>query len=83
VGGAHVNLIPLNPTGGFEGRASGRRALRAFAQRLETHGISVTIRRNRGVDIDAACGQLRARDGAPPIGTRAGHNGDPPSEENR
>ena len=83
VGGAHVNLIPLNPTGGFDGRASGRRSLRAFVQRLETHGIGATIRRNRGVDIDAACGQLRTRAGAPPVGTRAGQNGASPSEENR
>ncbi|MFZ4586080.1 MAG: 23S rRNA (adenine(2503)-C(2))-methyltransferase RlmN [Acidimicrobiia bacterium] len=60
-GGAHVNLIPLNPTGGFPGTPSTRPRLEAFQARLETHGVAATIRRNRGVDIDAACGQLRAR----------------------
>jgi len=61
VGGAHVNLIPLNPTSGFSGRAPAPARLRAFAARLEAAGVSATVRRNRGVDIDAACGQLRAR----------------------
>jgi 23S rRNA (adenine2503-C2)-methyltransferase len=60
-GGAHVNLIPLNPTGGFTGRASDRERIEAFAARLADHGVQASIRRNRGVDIDAACGQLRAR----------------------
>jgi len=61
VGGAHVNLIPLNPTAGFPGRASSRERLRTFADRLGAAGVRATIRRNRGVDIDAACGQLRSR----------------------
>jgi 23S rRNA (adenine2503-C2)-methyltransferase len=61
VGGAHVNLIPLNPTEGFSGRTSPRDRLRTFAARLDAAGVRATIRRNRGVDIDAACGQLRAR----------------------
>jgi len=63
-GGAHVNLIPLNPTGGFAGEASSPQALAAFARRLRAHGTTVTIRRNRGGDIDAACGQLRDRPSA-------------------
>jgi 23S rRNA (adenine2503-C2)-methyltransferase len=66
VGGAHVNLIPLNPTSGFAGRAPSASRLRAFAQTLQRPGVTVTIRRNRGVDIDAACGQLRARIGVVP-----------------
>ncbi len=66
VGGAHVNVIPLNPTAGFPGRASDRRRLRAFADRLEAAGVHATVRRPRGVDIDAACGQLRARGPIPP-----------------
>jgi len=61
VGGAHVNVIPLNPTAGFPGRASSPRRLAVFARRLEATGIHATVRRPRGVDIDAACGQLRAR----------------------
>lgn len=61
-GGAHVNLIPLNPTEDFEGRAPDRERINRFAARLAAAGVTVTVRRNRGVDIDAACGQLRARE---------------------
>ena len=64
-GGAHVNLIPLNPTAGFGGAASATPRLRAFAERLRSRGITATVRRNRGTDIAAACGQLRARDAIP------------------
>ncbi len=63
-GGAHVNLIPLNATTAFAGGPSGDERLRAFAATLGAHGVTATIRRNRGVDIDAACGQLRARTAA-------------------
>lgn len=59
VGGAHVNLIPLNPTAGYPGQASSRQRLQEFARRLGNHGVTATVRRTRGVDIDAACGQLR------------------------
>lgn len=61
VGGAHVNLIPLNPTDGFGGHAPAPPSLRAFADRLRGHGVAATVRRNRGTDIAAACGQLRSR----------------------
>ncbi|GIU87595.1 MAG: putative dual-specificity RNA methyltransferase RlmN [Acidimicrobiia bacterium] len=67
-GGAHVNLIPLNPTGAFAGRASPPDRIAAFAQRLRALGVQVSVRRNRGVDIDAACGQLRAREARRPAG---------------
>jgi 23S rRNA (adenine2503-C2)-methyltransferase len=60
-GGTHVNLIPLNPTGGFPGRASPRARIEAFASALRAHGVQASIRQNRGTDIDAACGQLRSR----------------------
>lgn len=60
-GGAHVNVIPLNPTAGFTGRSPSDARVRAFADRLRGLGIGVTVRRNRGSDVDAACGQLRAR----------------------
>jgi 23S rRNA (adenine2503-C2)-methyltransferase len=59
--GTHVNLIPLNPTAGFAGRAADLPHIRRFADRLAAGGITATIRRNRGTDIDAACGQLRER----------------------
>ena len=62
-GGAHVNLIPLNATGGYPGRPSEPARITAFAERLRANGVEATIRRNRGVSIDAACGQLRARVG--------------------
>jgi len=64
---AHVNLIPLNPTPGFRTRGSAPEAIEAFRQRLDRAGVTVTVRRNRGVDIDAACGQLAgtARPGSP------------------
>jgi 23S rRNA (adenine2503-C2)-methyltransferase len=66
VGGAHVNLIPLNPTDGFGGHAPGGPSLRAFADRVRSHGVTATVRHNRGTDIAAACGQLRSRAAIPP-----------------
>jgi 23S rRNA (adenine2503-C2)-methyltransferase len=69
--GAHVNLIPLNPTAEFVGSASARDRLAAFAARLTEGGVNATVRRNRGADIDAACGQLRARAGASANGLRS------------
>ena len=60
-GGAHVNLIPLNATGGFSGRPSRRERIVDFAETLRSTGVTVTVRKNRGTEIDAACGQLRAR----------------------
>jgi 23S rRNA (adenine2503-C2)-methyltransferase len=59
--GTHVNLIPLNRTSGFSGQAPTPDHLRRFAAELESRGLRPTIRRNRGTDIDAACGQLRER----------------------
>ena len=69
-GGAHVNLIPLNPTAGFAGpRRPPRPRSGCFASGCDGRGVTATIRRNRGTDIDAACGQLRAR-GRDPRGPR-------------
>jgi 23S rRNA (adenine2503-C2)-methyltransferase len=75
-GGAHVNLIPLNPTAEFAGHAPAAGRAAAFAGILRDAGITATVRRNRGVDIDAACGQLRwraRRDGV--LAAPAGQNG--------
>ena len=58
---AHVNLIPLNPTAGFGVPASPPAQVARFAERLRQRGVNATVRRNRGTGIDAACGQLRAR----------------------
>jgi 23S rRNA (adenine2503-C2)-methyltransferase len=56
-----VNLIPYNPTGAlYEG--SSRAAIAAFRAALEEHGLRATVRVTRGRDIDAACGQLAARE---------------------
>lgn len=60
-GGAHVNLIPLNPTAGFGGHKPSPPSMGAFARTLESGGVTATVRRNRGTEIDAACGQLRSR----------------------
>jgi len=58
---AHVNLIPLNPTGGFGGGPSGRANVKQFVDVLEREfSISATPRMRRGIDIDAGCGQLKA-----------------------
>jgi 23S rRNA (adenine2503-C2)-methyltransferase len=57
---AHVNLIPLNATPGWPTRGTSAEGVRAFRDRLIEVGINATIRRNRGTDIDAACGQLAA-----------------------
>jgi 23S rRNA (adenine2503-C2)-methyltransferase len=58
---AHVNLIPLNPTEGWPTAPSPRATIDAFRDELTRRGVNTTVRRNRGTDIDAACGQLRAR----------------------
>lgn len=57
----HVNLIPLNPVDGRLGSRSGRTNIEKFKSTLERNRINVTIRRELGSDIDAACGQLRKR----------------------
>lgn len=59
--GAHVNVIPLNPTRDYAGRAPGGGTVTAFATALRASGVNVTVRRNRGAEIDAACGQLAGR----------------------
>lgn len=57
---AHVNLIPLNPTPGYAVRGTPPRRVREFADHLSEMGVNATVRRTRGTEIDAACGQLRA-----------------------
>lgn len=56
--GAHVNLIPLNPTPGFLVIGSPAARVRYFRDALEELGVNATVRRTRGRTIDAACGQL-------------------------
>jgi 23S rRNA (adenine2503-C2)-methyltransferase len=57
----HVNVIPLNPTDGFEGHATNSKQAKQFQSILENQGISCTIRVRRGIDIQAGCGQLASR----------------------
>jgi 23S rRNA (adenine2503-C2)-methyltransferase len=56
--GAHVNLIPLNPTPGYLVIGSPASRVRYFRDELEELGVNATVRRTRGRTIDAACGQL-------------------------
>ncbi|HEX6536340.1 MAG TPA: 23S rRNA (adenine(2503)-C(2))-methyltransferase RlmN [Gemmatimonadaceae bacterium] len=56
---AFVNLIPLHPGGALEFRATPMPRIVAFARELRAAGVEVAIRKSRGKDIAAACGQLR------------------------
>lgn len=55
---AQVNLIPLNPTAGFDGVPTGQVAAKKFQAILAEYGLPSTIRQRRGIDIAAGCGQL-------------------------
>ncbi|MCR4375389.1 MAG: 23S rRNA (adenine(2503)-C(2))-methyltransferase RlmN [Acidobacteria bacterium] len=57
---AHVNLIPLNPTAGYDGTPTHIKAARAFQAILAEYGLPSTVRQRRGIDIAAGCGQLAA-----------------------
>ena len=64
---AHVNLIPMNPVAHTPWTASPMAVIERFASTLRAAGIETTIRRNRGQEVGAACGQLAAeRAGEPP-----------------
>lgn len=56
----HVNIIPLNPTGGYTGNPSDLTAINRFIEVLASFGVSATVRVRRGIDIDAGCGQLKS-----------------------
>jgi 23S rRNA (adenine2503-C2)-methyltransferase len=56
---AHVNLIPFNDVAGLPYRRLTQQALTDFVAILRQNGISVKVRKRKGADIDAACGQLR------------------------
>ncbi|MGH7525192.1 MAG: 23S rRNA (adenine(2503)-C(2))-methyltransferase RlmN [Gemmatimonadales bacterium] len=57
--GALVNILPLHPGGAPDLTPTTTSRIRAFADRLRNQGVEATVRRSRGLDIDAACGQLR------------------------
>ncbi|MBQ1281933.1 MAG: 23S rRNA (adenine(2503)-C(2))-methyltransferase RlmN [Oscillospiraceae bacterium] len=57
----HINLIPLNHVEESPFQPSLRQTVADFQQHLEKHGITATVRRTLGSDIDASCGQLRRK----------------------
>jgi 23S rRNA (adenine2503-C2)-methyltransferase len=57
--GALVNLLPLHPGGAPDLAPTGRAQMIAFERRLKARGVEAVLRRSRGLDISAACGQLR------------------------
>lgn len=62
----HVNAIPLNPTRGYQGKATSRERAERFRTILEEAGIPCTIRLRRGIEISAGCGQLAVQE-TPPV----------------
>ncbi|MGD2049215.1 MAG: 23S rRNA (adenine(2503)-C(2))-methyltransferase RlmN [Chloroflexota bacterium] len=56
---AHLNLIPLNLTQGYDGKPSSDKAILRFQGILAEYGLPSTVRQRRGIDVDAGCGQLR------------------------
>jgi 23S rRNA (adenine2503-C2)-methyltransferase len=58
----HVNLIPINYVLERDKKRTSREQIFLFEKTLKARGINVTIRREQGHDIDAACGQLRAKE---------------------
>jgi 23S rRNA (adenine2503-C2)-methyltransferase len=59
--GAHVNLIPLNNVEESPLKPSSRETIAAFQKIIESRGVTATVRRSLGGDIDASCGQLRRK----------------------
>jgi 23S rRNA (adenine2503-C2)-methyltransferase len=58
---AHVNLIPLNATEGYEGQAPAEANVREFQKIIQDSGLPSTVRQRRGIDVAAGCGQLKAK----------------------
>ncbi len=57
--GALVNILPLHPGGAPDLTPTTMARIRAFSERLRNKGVEAVVRRSRGLDINAACGQLR------------------------
>lgn len=55
----HVNIIPLNPTGGYSGIPADSTNIEKFINILNHYNVSATVRVRRGIDISAGCGQLK------------------------
>lgn len=67
---AHVNLLPLHPGGAPHLQPTPPARVRDFAAVLRARGVNVTVRQSRGLDIEAACGQLRTVSEAGRVGTQ-------------
>ena len=63
----HVNLIPYNPISEVDYQRPSRQRVEGFTQQLKDKGIAVSVRYSRGLEKDAACGQLRASKAAEAI----------------
>ncbi len=57
--GALVNILPLHPGGAPDLTPTALARIRAFSERLRNYGVEAVVRRSRGLDINAACGQLK------------------------
>jgi 23S rRNA (adenine2503-C2)-methyltransferase len=66
----HINIIPLNPVDVLPYERPDPEGIERFAQILRVASIPTTVRYSRGIDIDAACGQLRAKELASPTAPR-------------
>ncbi len=58
---SHVNLIPANPVEENDFKRTDEESVRRFADRLNKQGVTATVRRTLGADINASCGQLRRK----------------------
>jgi 23S rRNA (adenine2503-C2)-methyltransferase len=58
---AHVNLIPYNPVAGLPFERPTDEAIRRFVDTVRRSAVSISVRKTKGREIDAACGQLRRR----------------------
>lgn len=67
----HINLIPVNAVAGKAQRRSTRQRIQAFMDILQKQGLTVTVRRTLGSDINASCGQLRRQTGQQEEGKEA------------
>jgi 23S rRNA (adenine2503-C2)-methyltransferase len=59
---AHINVIPMNAVEPLSLHGSSHERTERFVDVLRQHGVNVTVRKRKGADIDAACGQLRLRE---------------------
>lgn len=66
---AHVNLIPLNSTAGYQMPGTPSEGVRSFCSHLIRLGVNATVRDNKGTQIQAACGQLAASELSLPVVT--------------